>query len=118
VTEFENSAAKIRLDFVHHEALQGPDFFDAFAKGSPVGGHHAVEDRTLATMTLVAVITQLDDFAARVRRGLDRLSWPERQHIIRTLVAPVDIDENGATVVYRLPPASSTPSGGEAGLGG
>jgi site-specific DNA recombinase len=73
------------------------------------------EQKLHETVHLRSVITQLDAFAARVRRGLDRLSWSERQHIIRTLVAQVDIDENGATVVYRLPPASSTPSGGVPG---
>jgi site-specific DNA recombinase len=45
-----------------------------------------------------------------VREGLDRLDWTARQHLIRTLVSRVEIDEEKVTVVYRLPP-----SGREAG---
>src|SRR2546428_707382 len=57
---------------------------------------------------LRAVITQLEDFSARVRKGLEEISWVERRHIIRTLVARVEIDENGATIVYRLPSLEPT----------
>ena len=68
-------------------------------------------DRKLReTVNLRAVVTQLEDFAARVRTGLDTVSWLERRHIIRTLVAKVEIDEDGATIVYRLPSAEATPS--------
>ena len=67
-------------------------------------------DRMLReTVHLRAVVTQLEDFAARVRRGLDTVSWFERRHIIRTLVAKVEIDESGATVIYRLPSTDPTP---------
>ena len=68
-------------------------------------------DRKLReTVNLRAVVTQLEDFAARVRTGLDTVSWLERRHIIRTLVAKVEIDEAGATIVYRLPSAEPIPS--------
>ena len=74
-------------------------------------------DRKLReTVHLRAVITQLEDFAARVRQGLDTVSWLERRHIIRTLVAKVEIDHDGATIVYRLPSAEPTP--GAEPLGG
>jgi site-specific DNA recombinase len=67
-------------------------------------------DRKLReTVHLRAVITQLEDFAVRVRKGLDTISWLERRHIIRTLVAKVEIDESGATIVYRLPSTEPTP---------
>jgi site-specific DNA recombinase len=42
--------------------------------------------RLRETTTLRAIITRLDDFAARVRAGLDALSWIERRQNIRTLV--------------------------------
>ena len=63
-----------------------------------------VERRLRDVVSLRAVVTQLEEFSARVRRGLDEISWLERRHIIRTLVARVEIDENGATIVYRLAP--------------
>ena len=63
------------------------------------------------TIELRSVITRLEDFSVRVRDGLDGLTWLERRQLIRTLVAKVEIDEDGATVVYRLKPsAASAPS--------
>lgn len=49
------------------------------------------------------VITRLEEFADRVRDGLDELDWDQRQQLVRTLVARVEIDENGANVVFRVP---------------
>ena len=70
-------------------------------------------DRALReTVHLRAVITQLEDFGSRVRKGLDAVSWLERRHIIRTLVAKVEIDATGATIVYRLPSAEPAADGG------
>ncbi len=57
------------------------------------------------------VIAKVEDFGARVRDGLNALSWHERQHIIRTLVAKVEIDETGATVVFRVPATDPGPTG-------
>jgi site-specific DNA recombinase len=67
------------------------------------------ETRLRETVQLRAIVTQLDDFAARVRARLDALSWLEKRTILRTLVAKIDIDEKGATIVYRLPSAERTP---------
>ena len=61
------------------------------------------------TTHLRAVVTRLEDFTARVRTGLDSLSWIERRHIIRTVVAKIEIDEHGATIVYRVPGPDGTP---------
>jgi len=69
------------------------------------------ERKLRETVHLRAVVTQLEDFAARVRKGLDSVSWVDRRHIIRTLVAKVEIDATGATIVYRLPSAEPTTSG-------
>jgi site-specific DNA recombinase len=71
------------------------------------------EETLTETVTLQAVVSRLQDFAARVRHGLDQLSWHERRQLIRTLVARVEIDSEGATVVYRLPSTapSSAPNG-------
>jgi hypothetical protein len=55
------------------------------------------------------IITRVDDFAARVRAGFDALSWLERRQIICTLVTKVEIDEKGATILYRLPSYERSP---------
>jgi site-specific DNA recombinase len=73
------------------------------------------EQRLNETVRISSVITQLSDFAARVHSSLDGLSWIERRLIIRTLVAKVEIDEDGATVIYRLPPPTSGPGGADHG---
>jgi site-specific DNA recombinase len=88
----------------------------------------AAEEKLAENITLKAVVDRLEDFAGHVKRGLDRLSWNERRQLIRTLVARVEIDEEGATVLYRLPsmvppagPAGAEPtnsSGGEPPQGG
>jgi hypothetical protein len=71
------------------------------------------EHRLRETVHLRAIVTQLAGFAARVRAGLDELSWLDRRTIIRTLVAKIEMDEAAATVAYRLPSAEHTtpPSG-------
>ncbi len=51
------------------------------------------EHRLRDAVHLCEVVARLDDFAARVRQGLDTLSWLERRTIIRTLVAKIEIDE-------------------------
>jgi site-specific DNA recombinase len=53
--------------------------------------------------TLQAVITQFDTFADRVRQSLEHLDWTGRRDLIRLLVSRVELDEEGATIVYRLP---------------
>ena len=67
------------------------------------------EHRLRGTVQLREIVARLDDFAARVRNGLDALSWTERRQIVRTLVAKIEIDEKAATVVYRLPSTDRTP---------
>jgi len=42
------------------------------------------------------------------------LDWQQRRQIIRTLVSRVEIGEEGATVVYRVP-ASTNPESGDPG---
>jgi len=67
------------------------------------------------TIQLRAVVTRIEDFAARVRRGLDQLSWEDRRRIVRTVVSRVVIDEEGATIVYRLPSVDPGPAGSPGG---
>ena len=56
-----------------------------------------------AERQLVLVLARLEDFAARVRDGLDRVDWHGRRDLIRTLVRRVEIDGNQVEVVFRVP---------------
>jgi site-specific DNA recombinase len=70
------------------------------------------DKRLTDTFNLRAVVTHLEAFATRVRDGLDTLSWNDKRRIVRMLVAKVEINETGATIVYRLPPTQPPPDGG------
>lgn len=65
------------------------------------------EAQLAEVVTLRAVTGRLEDFATRVRGGIEQLSWEERRDLVRLLVARVEIDAEGATVVFRLPPNPS-----------
>ncbi|MCP4601711.1 MAG: hypothetical protein GY847_14550, partial [Proteobacteria bacterium] len=61
------------------------------------------EKRLNDTMELQSVMNRLEDFAAQIDSRLDELSWEEQRQVIRVLVARVEMDEEGATVIYRVP---------------
>jgi site-specific DNA recombinase len=63
----------------------------------------AVRDAREAERQLVLVLARLEDFAARVRDGLDRIDWHGRRDLIRTLVRRIEIDGNQVEVVFRVP---------------
>ncbi len=70
------------------------------------------EKQLTQTVEITAIVGRLTDFSAHVRAGLDRLDWQQRCQIIRTLVSRVEIGEEGATVVYRVPAITNPESGG------
>ena len=59
------------------------------------------------------IISQLEDFVAKVRGGLATADWRTRREIIRALVRRVEIDQQQVLVVFRVPPAytNSGPDG-------
>jgi site-specific DNA recombinase len=61
------------------------------------------------------IISQLEDFVAKVRGGLATADWRTRREIIRALVRRVEIDQQQVTVAFRVPP-TSTPSGPDGGI--
>ena len=69
-----------------------------------------IEMHIADTIEMHSVVARLDAFGDRVRNGLDDLSWMDQRQLIRTLVARVEIQPDGATIVYRLP--STGTSGG------
>jgi site-specific DNA recombinase len=81
----------------------------------------AADAAVTETTVLRAIVGRLRDFAQQVREGLDRFDWTARQHLIRTLVSRVEIDEEKVTIVYRLPspgrePAPEKPAGSATGV--
>jgi site-specific DNA recombinase len=61
------------------------------------------ENQLSKTVEISALVSRLEEFAQRVSGQLDELGWEEKRQLIRTLVSRVEIDEQGATIVYRLP---------------
>jgi site-specific DNA recombinase len=74
------------------------------------------ESQLKQTVEVTAVTGRLSEFANQVRNGLHSLDWQQRRQLIRTLVARVEVDDEGATVIYRVPtpapPTDNTPPGG------
>jgi site-specific DNA recombinase len=60
------------------------------------------------------VIGRLQEFAARVKEGLEEADWSTRREIIRSLVKRVEVAEGEVRVVYRvsLSPFAESPEGG------
>ena len=56
---------------------------------------------------LQLVIGRLEEFARRVRAGLDGLDWHGRREIIRALVRRIEIDHEQVEIVFRIPGAPS-----------
>jgi len=55
------------------------------------------------------IISQLEDFVAKVRGGLATADWRTRRQLIRALVRCVEIDQQQVSVVFRVPPTSTPP---------
>jgi site-specific DNA recombinase len=58
-----------------------------------------------AERNLTLVVGRMEDFAARVRRGLDDLDWQGTREIIHSLVHRIEIDGDAVEVVFRIPPS-------------
>lgn len=60
------------------------------------------------------VITRLEDFAVKVRDGLDEADWLTKRELIRTLVKRVEIGKEQVDVVFRVTPVpfNLSPDGG------
>ena len=65
-----------------------------------------------AGRSLQLMIGRLEEFAGRVRAGLDGLDWHGRREIIRALVRRIEIDREQVEVVFRIPGAPPPADGG------
>jgi site-specific DNA recombinase len=68
----------------------------------------ALEKAITQRRELKLVIGRVEEFARRVRAGLQRITWNERRAIITAVIARIEIDQEGATIVYRVPALPTT----------
>jgi site-specific DNA recombinase len=61
-------------------------------------------DQEAQQRDLTLIMGRLEEFADRVRQGLDQADWPTKRQILRTLVQQVEIDRQEVRVVYRISP--------------
>ena len=64
---------------------------------------HAVEGER----DLCLVINCLEDFAAKVSEGLDKLDRVGQRDIIRALVKRIEVDGGGIEIIFRVPPSNA-----------
>lgn len=65
-----------------------------------------------AERSLQLVSGRLDEFAGRVRAGLDKLDWHGRREIIGALVRRIELNRDGVEVVFRVPGSPPPRDGG------
>ena len=72
--------------------------------------HQAALAATETERELALVVSRLEDFAAKVTKGLDQLDRYGMRDIIRTMVRRIEIDQNHVEVVFRVPPSNASPN--------
>ena len=71
----------------------------------------AISERITREEGLGTILENFEQYARRVRNGLESAAWATRREIIRTLVKRIEIDEGDIHIVYRIgdPPFASVP---------
>jgi site-specific DNA recombinase len=72
----------------------------------------AAADIADAEREVSLVISRLEEFSAKVSRGLDQLDWHGRREIIHTVVRRIEIDHDSVEVIFRVPQPMESPKGG------
>jgi site-specific DNA recombinase len=62
----------------------------------------AISERITREEGLGTVLKSFEEYAKRVRGGLESATWATRRDIIRTLVKRIEIDEGDVHLVYRI----------------
>jgi site-specific DNA recombinase len=115
VLQLERQIARLergigRLIDSYAEGVIEPDEFQPRITGLKARRARREEQRRTAVeeadaeRELTLMIGRLEEFATRVRDGLDDLDWAGKQALIRTVVRRVEIDRNHVEVVFRVPP--------------
>jgi site-specific DNA recombinase len=77
--------------------------------------HQAAREAAETERDLALVISRLEDFSAKVAKGLDNLDRFSMQDIIRTVVRRIEIDDSRIEVIFRVqspdgPPGPISPT--------
>jgi site-specific DNA recombinase len=72
--------------------------------------HQAALEAAEAERNLSLVTGRLEDFAAKVRQGLDSLDWLGRREILRALIRRIEVDHDSVEVIFRVPPTPTSVS--------
>ena len=59
------------------------------------------------------IIGRLEDFATKVKTGLEQVDWQTQREMIRTLVKRVEIDQDQVNVVFKVEPTPPTADHGK-----
>jgi site-specific DNA recombinase len=68
-----------------------------------------VKDEASLERELTLILGRLDEFAARVKNGLQEADWLTRRETIRALVKRVEIDQEQIRVAFRVNPPPQAP---------
>jgi site-specific DNA recombinase len=77
---------------------------------------HQLADEAAFEAELRVIIGRLEDFAARVKEGLEDVGWDRKREIIRTLVKRVDVARDQVQVVFRVDQYYGNPGPEKKGL--
>jgi hypothetical protein len=69
--------------------------------------HDAAVRAAQGERDLCLVISRLEDFAAKVSEGLDRLNRVEQREIVRALVKRIEVDSGEIEIIFRVPPPNA-----------
>jgi site-specific DNA recombinase len=69
--------------------------------------HEAAVRAAQGERDLCLVISRLEDFAAKVSEGLDRLNRVEQREIVRALVKRIEVDSGEIEIIFRVPPPNA-----------
>jgi site-specific DNA recombinase len=68
-----------------------------------------IKDDASLERELTLILGRLDEFASRVKLGLEQADWSTRRDIIRALVKRVEIDQERVHVIFRVNPPPVAP---------
>jgi site-specific DNA recombinase len=68
-----------------------------------------IKDDASLERELTLILGRLDEFASRVKQGLEQADWSTRRDIIRALVKRVEIDQEHVRVIFRVNPPPVAP---------
>ena len=72
-----------------------------------------LDNEAMSHAELQLVVGRLEDFARKVKAGLETTDFLEQRELIRTLVKKVEIDQEQVNIVFRVEPTRDAPDSGQ-----